>query len=195
MDKQAGIFERGTRNVSDEKTDDTSVEKAGVDEAGAKKGGKVRLIAIAVVAVGMLAGAGGVYWYMQKGSPDHAEEKQAEAAPEEGGEGGHSADADPSASYIEVAPMMVNLRGGGAQAKFVKLRFVVVAADGKTDAVKARLPVILDALQPFLRELRPEDLNGSAAVFRIKEEMIRRSTEALGKGMVRDILIQDLIQQ
>lgn len=182
--------------MSDDKTDDTSVEKAGVDEAGAKKkGGKVRLIAIAVVAVGMLAGAGGVYWYMQKGSPDHAEEKQAEAAPEEGGEGHGAADADPSASYIEVAPMMVNLRGGGAQAKFVKVRFVVVAADGKTDAVKARLPVILDALQPFLRELRPEDLNGSAAVFRIKEEMIRRSTEALGKGMVRDILIQDLIQQ
>lgn len=178
--------------MSDEKTDDTPV-----DEAGAKKkGGKVRLIAIAVVAVGMLAGAGGVYWYMQKGSPDHAEEKQAEAAPEEGGGEGHgAADADPSASYIEVAPMMVNLRGGGAQAKFVKVRFVVVAADGKTDAVKARIPVILDALQPFLRELRPEDLNGSAAVFRIKEEMIRRSTEALGKGMVRDILIQDLIQQ
>ncbi|WP_285020435.1 flagellar basal body-associated FliL family protein [Novosphingobium sp. fls2-241-R2A-195] len=180
--------------MSDEKTDDTPV-----DEAGAKKkGGKVRLIAIAVVAVGMLAGAGGVYWYMQKGGSEHAEEKQAEAAPEEGSEGGEghgAADADPSASYIEVAPMMVNLRGGGAQAKFVKLRFVVVAAEGKTDAVKARLPVILDALQPFLRELRPDDLNGSAAVFRIKEEMIRRSTEALGKGMVRDILIQDLIQQ
>lgn len=191
MRKLAGIFERGTRNVSDEKTDDTPV-----DEAGAKKkSGKVRLIAIAVVAVGMLAGAGGVYWYMQRGTADHAEEKQAEAAPEEGGEGHGAADADPSASYIEVAPMMVNLRGGGAQAKFVKVRFVVVAADGKTDAVKARIPVILDALQPFLRELRPEDLNGSAAVFRIKEEMIRRSTEALGKGMVRDILIQDLIQQ
>ncbi|MBF7012891.1 flagellar basal body-associated FliL family protein [Novosphingobium sp. HR1a] len=194
MNTLAGIFERGTRNVSDDKTDDTPV-----DEAGAKKkGGKVRLIAIAVVAVGMLAGAGGVYWYMQKGGSEHAEEKQAEAAPEEGSEGGEghgAADADPSASYIEVAPMMVNLRGGGAQAKFVKLRFVVVAAEGKTDAVKARLPVILDALQPFLRELRPDDLNGSAAVFRIKEEMIRRSTEALGKGMVRDILIQDLIQQ
>ncbi|PNU01870.1 flagellar basal body protein FliL [Novosphingobium guangzhouense] len=171
-----------------------------VDEAGAKaKGGRKRLIAIAVVAVGMLAGAGGVYWYTQRGSADHAGEKQAEAAAAEGeaegGEGHGAADADPTASYIEVAPMMVNLRGGGAQAKFVKVRFIVVAAEGKTDAVKGRIPVILDALQPFLRELRPEDLNGSAAVFRIKEEMIRRSTAALGKGMVRDILIQDLIQQ
>ncbi|MFC3215283.1 flagellar basal body-associated FliL family protein [Novosphingobium panipatense] len=154
----------------------------------AKKPGKGRLIAIAVVLVGLLAGAGGVYWYMRP-AEEHAEEKQAEASSEEAEEG------DVSASYIEVPPMMVNLRGGGAQSKFVKLRFVIVAAPGKTDAVKARLPVVLDALQPFLRELRPDDLNGSAAVFRIKEEMMRRSTEALGKGMVRDVLIQDLIQQ
>ncbi|WP_404479620.1 flagellar basal body-associated FliL family protein [Novosphingobium sp. BL-52-GroH] len=167
-----------------------------VDEAGAQKtGGKGRLIAIAVVVVGMLAGAGGVYWYTQSGKPDHAEEKRAEAEDPAAEGGAEGEAADPSASYIEVPPMMVNLRGGGAQAKFVKLRFVIVAADGKVDAVKARLPVVLDALQPFVRELRPDDLDGAAAVFRIKEEMMRRSTEALGKGMVRDVLIQDLIQQ
>lgn len=181
--------------MSDDKADDVPV-----DEAGAKKkGGKGRLIAIAVVAVGLLAGAGGVYWFTQKSSGGHAEEKQAEAPAEEAEGEGHGGSeggkADPAASYIEVPPMMVNLRGGGAQAKFVKVRFIVVAADGKTDAVKARLPVILDALQPFLRELRPDDLNGSAAVFRIKEEMLRRCGAALGKGMVRDVLIQDLIQQ
>lgn len=164
---------------------------APVDEGGAKrKGGKARLIAIAVVVAGMLAGAGGVYWYTRDTSGEHAEdEQQAEAEPPA------EDSADPSASYIEVPPMMVNLRGGGAQAKFLKLRFIIVAADGKTEAVKARLPVILDALQPFVRELRPDDLNGAAAVFRIKEEMMWRSTEALGKGMVRDVLIQDLIQQ
>lgn len=173
---------------------DEATEVAPVDGAEAKKkGGKGRLIAIAVVAVGMIAGAGGVWWFTQRGGSEHAEEKTAEAPAEAPAEG--AASADPSASYIEVPPMMVNLRGGGAQAKFVKVRFIIVAADGKTDAVKARLPVILDALQPFLRELRPDDLNGSAAVFRIKEEMMRRSTEALGAGMVRDVLIQDLIQQ
>ena len=47
----------------------------------------------------------------------------------------------------------------------------------------------------FLRELRPEDLNGSAAVFRVKEEMMARMTATLGANMVRDVLIQDLVQQ
>ena len=36
---------------------------------------------------------------------------------------------------------------------------------------------------------------GSAAVFRIKEEMLVRATEVSGAGMVKDILIQDLVQQ
>ncbi|MEE4452384.1 flagellar basal body-associated FliL family protein [Novosphingobium resinovorum] len=185
--------------MSDEKGDAGATGEP-VEEAK-KKGGKGRLIAIAVVVVGMLAGAGGVWWYTQRGGAAPASgDKHAEAPAEggegqgEGGEGGEASKADPSAAYIEVPPMMVNLRGGGP-AKFIKLRFIVVAAEGKTDVVKARLPVILDALQPFLRELRPDDLNGSAAVFRIKEEMLRRSAQALGKGMVRDVLIQDLIQQ
>lgn len=171
---------------------DEVIDVVPVEEAGAKKkGGKGRLVAIAVVVAGMLAGAGGVWWYMQKdGGSEHAAEGKVAEAPAEG-----AADADPAASYIEVPPMMVNLRGGGAQAKFLKLRFIIVAADGKTEAVKARLPVVLDALQPFVRELRPDDLNGAAAVFRIKEEMMRRSVSALGEGMVRDVLIQDLIQQ
>ena len=61
--------------------------------------------------------------------------------------------------------------------------------------MRQKLPVILDALQPFLRELRPDDLNGSAAVFRVKEEMMSRATNVLGVGVVRDVLIQDLVQQ
>jgi flagellar FliL protein len=57
------------------------------------------------------------------------------------------------------------------------------------------MPEIRDALQPFLRELRPEDLAGSAGVFRIKEEMTRRVKDRVGPDKVDDILIQDLIQQ
>jgi flagellar FliL protein len=57
------------------------------------------------------------------------------------------------------------------------------------------LPLILDAYQPFLRELRPEDLAGSAAVFRVKEELLIRANQVAGDGTVKDILIEDLVQQ
>ena len=52
-----------------------------------------------------------------------------------------------------------------------------------------------DAIQPFLRELRPEDLAGSAAVFRIKEQILLRAADALGPDQIKDVLIEDLIQQ
>lgn len=185
--------------MSDEKTDTapgTGPDGSASPNPTGAKAGKGRLIAIVAGAVvlSLLAGGGGVYWFTRDKSAHGAAKAEEASAPEAEGEGG-DAEADPSKSYIDVPPMMVNLRGGGAEARFVKLHFIVVAANGKTDEVKARLPVILDALQPFLRELRPDDLNGSAAVFRIKEEMMRRCDEALGPGKVRDVLIQDLIQQ
>ena len=92
--------------------------------------------------------------------------------------------------------MVINLRSADGQQRFLKLRFVLVPAEGTAkEDVENRLPAILDSFQPFLRELRPEDLSGSAAVFRLKEEMLIRAGEAFGRGRIRDILIQDLIQQ
>lgn len=106
-----------------------------------------------------------------------------------------SSDED-GATYIDAPAMVVNLRGADGTARFLKVRFTFVpVSEVKGALIKAKLPLIVDAFQPFLRELRPEDLAGSAAVFRIKEEMLVRATGAMGPGVVKDILIQDLIQQ
>ena len=75
------------------------------------------------------------------------------------------------------------------------IRGAVAYSTAMAPFVPAELPLVLDSFQPFLRELRPEDLSGSAAVFRIKEEMMVRATATLGAGQVKDILIQDLVQQ
>jgi flagellar FliL protein len=148
------------------------------------KNGK-KLVVVAGGAALLLAAAGGGAWWMLRDGGN--EEPVAQPAV--------SVNVD-SSSYIEVPPVTVNLRSADGQARFLKLRFILVAAKASNvDRIKDHLPVVMDALQPFLRELRPDDLNGSAAVFRIKEEMISRATQALGAGMVRDVLIQDLVQQ
>lgn len=101
-----------------------------------------------------------------------------------------------SATYVDAPAMVVNLRGADGSARFLKIRFTFVPASApKGEVIKAKLPLIIDAFQPFLRELRPEDLAGSAALFRIKEEMLVRATGVMGPNVVKDILIQDLIQQ
>lgn len=141
--------------------------------------GRKKIIAAAVAAVLLIGGAGAGFVLL---GGDKEEKPSAEGASPE--------------AYIEVPPMIVNLRGGDGQARFLKLRFVIVATSAsKSEQVRAKLPFILDALQPFLRELRPEDLNGSAAVFRVKEEMMTRIVGTLGSETVRDVLIQDLVQQ
>lgn len=148
-----------------------------------KKGKKKLLIMVGAL---LLAGGGGGAAYMLLGSG--------------GGEAGEQAEAekpsDEPPAFVEVPPMTVNLRSADGQTRFLKLRLVLVPKEaGGEEKLKEKLPLILDAYQPFLRELRPEDLAGSAAVFRLKEEMLIRATRAVGPDGIRDVLIQDLIQQ
>ncbi|TCM17695.1 flagellar FliL protein [Novosphingobium sp. PhB165] len=169
------------------------IDVAPVDADKTTSSSRKRLIVIgAAVAVLLVGGVGGYFAYRQFAGGSSASSSSESASSESGSEASKAG----VSSYVEVPPLVVNLRGSDASARFLKLRFIIVAADeGKAAKVKEKLPVVLDALQPFLRELRPDDLDGSAAVFRIKEEMMRRTTQALGPGMVSDVLIQDLIQQ
>ena len=147
---------------------------------------KKKLIIGAAAALVLLGGGGGGYYMMHRGSSETGVEHVAEAEESEEGK----------PVYVDVPPMVVNLRSADGQQRFLKIRFVLVPSAGTTEEqVRNKLPLILDSFQPFLRELRPEDLSGSAAVFRLKEEMLVRAGDSFGRGRIRDILIQDLIQQ
>jgi flagellar FliL protein len=160
----------------------TSVIEADVKAGGAPPArSRKRLILAAAGVVALLAAAGGGYawWSREPSSPSE------------------SASSDvPAKAYVDVPSLVVNLRSSDGRAHLLKLHVMLVAADaGRNAAITAKMPLYLDTLQPFLRELRPEDLNGSAAVFRMKEEMLARANDAMGNGMIRDVLIQDLVQQ
>ena len=173
-------------------------KKEGAPDAADPKptrfGKKQKMIA-AAAAILLLGGGGAAFALMGEKAPE-GEEAAAEpehAAPAEEGEG---KDADPAASLVDVPAMVLNLRTASGEQRYLKLRFMLVAKDAAgAEALKARLPAVIDAYQPFLRELRPEDIAGSAAVFRIKEEMLLRAADVVGKDAVKDILIQDLVQQ
>ena len=98
--------------------------------------------------------------------------------------------------YVEVPDMMVNLRTPTGERRYLKVRVTLEAAsaDDKT-AIEAKLPAVIDGFQGFLRELRPEDLAGSAGTFRIKEELMIRVNRAAEPGRASDVLVQELIQQ
>lgn len=145
----------------------------------------------------MLAGGEEKPAHGEQAKDAHAQAEEAEEEPEEEeGAEGEGEGKDGELPLVDVPPMIVNLRTTNGEPRYLKVRFMLEAKSAeKTEKLKAKLPLIIDSYQPFLRELRPEDISGSAAVFRIKEEMLIRATEAAGKGMVKDVLIQDLVQQ
>ncbi len=176
------------------------IEEGAEAAKAAKPKSKKKLIIIGAAAGVLLLGGGGGAAFMFSGSSAKAEEAksaQGEKKEEKSAEGGHGEGAEAGKdAFLDVPAMMVNLRSPDGQARFLKLHFMIVPGDGVApDDLKEKLPLVLDSFQPFLRELRPEDLSGSAAVFRIKEEMMVRATATLGDGQVKDILIQDLVQQ
>ena len=162
-------------------------------EGAPPKRGKRKLMIIGAAAAVALAGGGGAYALM--GGKADAKAAETEHASEAGGgEGGHGEES--ADKFVDVPAMIVNLRNADGSSHYIKVHFMLVPGEHVTpDALKGKLPLLLDAYQPFLRELRPEDLAGSAAVFRIKEELLVRADDTLGSGQVKDVLIQDLIQQ
>lgn len=180
------------------------VEDKSAQEAPAPNKKKKLIIIGAATAAALTLGGGGAAFFMGGKSTAKTEAHGEEAAAGEGhgeaekegdaeGEGGHG---EAKGKFVDVPPVSVNLRSPDGSPRFLKLHLMLVPGPKTTDAaLKDKLPMVLDAYQPFLRELRPEDLGGSAAVFRLKEELMVRATRVLGPGMVKEVLIQDLIQQ
>ena len=65
----------------------------------------------------------------------------------------------------------------------------------QSKVVDEQLPRVLDGFQTYLRQLRPEDLDGSAAMLRLKEELLRRLNLAIQPPVVKDILFKEIIVQ
>ena len=165
---------------------------SGAAEGAATTTNKRKRMIIAAVAGVLLLAGGGTYAFMG-GDPDVEEAAEAGHGEPAKGEEGHGGEGE---QFVDVPAMVVNLRNADGGNHFIKLHFMLVpGAKATPDSLTAKLPLLLDAYQPFLRELRPEDLAGSAAVFRIKEEMLVRAKDTLGAEHVKDVLIQDLIQQ
>ena len=57
------------------------------------------------------------------------------------------------------------------------------------------MPRVIDQFQTYLRELRVEDIRGSAGVMRLKEELLRRVNLAVAPTPVHDVLLKEMIVQ
>ncbi|MDB5527827.1 MAG: fliL [Devosia sp.] len=147
----------------------------------AKKGrGKLIIIAAAVVAV-LLAGAG-LYLFLSAG-------KAADAAAD-------AALAAPQTFIFNLPTMTVNLNNETDGEAFMKLTVALeVANEEMMTKIQPSMAKVVDAFQVYLRELRKSDLEGSAGIYRLKEELLRRVNVAIYPERVESILFKEILVQ
>jgi flagellar protein FliL len=161
------------------KTDETA-------EAPAKKGKLKLIIMVAVPAVLLLAVAG--LWFsgilphalgMNK-HDEHTEEAARQVPP----------------TYVDVPEMIANLNSTNHKPSYVKLSArIEVPKPEDAEKVKAALPRLQDMMQTYLREMRPEELRGSAGTYRLREELLVRANAAVAPAKISDVLFTQMLVQ
>jgi len=105
---------------------------------------------------------------------------------------------DPNAKpvYYNLPDMLVNLESHGRKAAVLKLSvtFELTSADDQK-AMEDKMPVVVDEFQVFLREVRVEDLRGSAGIYRLRQELLARVKPAVAPIKVKDVLFKELLIQ
>ena len=99
--------------------------------------------------------------------------------------------------FYELPELLVNLStAGGRRPSFLKMRINIELE--KADDIKkieGVMPRIMDNFQVYLRELRIEDLKGSAGMYRLREELLTRVSAAAAPVKIRDVLFKEMLIQ
>lgn len=98
--------------------------------------------------------------------------------------------------YYNLPEMVVNLSSREKRAQYLKLKISLEAPDQKVlNALKPIMPRVMDMFQLYLRELRSSDLEGSAGIYRLKEELLRRVNLEIHPHQVSRVLFNEIIVQ
>lgn len=100
------------------------------------------------------------------------------------------------AVFYNLPEMLVNLNSAGRRTSFLKISVSLELENpGDIPRIEAVMPRIVDNFQIYLRELRVEDLRGSAGLYRLREELLARVNNAAQPARVNDVLFKEMLVQ
>jgi len=171
--------------------DDAEGGASGEDQSDAGSKKKLFIIIGAVLIVLIGAGAG-VYF---SGLLDPFLGKNATQSAESGDSQGPKGPAGPSV-FFDMPEMVVTLNTANRKAAFLKIRVALeIARADEIPKIQAVMPRIVDNFQVYLRELRVEDLKGSAGMYRLREELLTRVKAAAAPAKINAVLFKEMLIQ
>lgn len=100
------------------------------------------------------------------------------------------------AIFYDLPEMLVNLNSAGRKNSYLKISISLELTREEDRAeIATLLPRVVDNFQVYLRELRIEDLRGSAGLQRLREELLVRVNTAAHPIQVRDVLFKEMLVQ
>lgn len=164
---------------------ENEAEEAAEGEASAKKGWlpklSLKMMIILGAAVAVLGGGGaGAYLFLFANKPKVEQAK----APE-------------PAVFVDMPDILVNLsNAGNERTQYLRVKITLEMPDQiLAKQITPVMPRVTDAFQTYLRELRPTDLDGSAGLYRLKEELTRRVNIAIAPSRVNAVLFKEIVVQ
>lgn len=98
--------------------------------------------------------------------------------------------------FYEMPDLIISLNNGDRKSRFMKIRVSLELEDKSgIPTVERLMPRIVDNVQVYLRELRAQDLKGSAGTHRLREELLKRINASVAPLRVGDVLFLEILLQ
>ncbi len=154
-------------------------------------GKKLALIIVAVVVLMVGGGVAALYFTGKIGAHPAAEGEHAEAEGDGHGEGESTGPV-----FAEMPQILINLNTTGRRPTYLRLK-VSLELMKEADRVKVTeaMPRVVDTFQLYLRELALDELQGTAGIERLREELRLRVSAAISPVEIKDVLFSEMIIQ
>jgi flagellar FliL protein len=186
--------------------DKTEAEEGEVVEGEAVEGKKklpLKLIIIGAAVAVLVLGGGGTAAFLLLGhkapASAHAPVKK-DAKKKKSGDkkddktGAQIAEGPDGVVFYTPPDIVVNMQTADGRPTFLKLKLTLELPDAATgDTLDENMPRLQDMFQTFLRELRPEDLQGSQGSYQLRMEIQRRVNLVIAPAKINTVLIEEML--
>lgn len=172
----------------DDEADDAGAD--GDDSGGKRMSGK-KIVLFFVLPIVLLIGAGAAAYFMGYADSLLGKETDPTAAAQ-----AKLDEQRAKAVFFDLPELLVNLNAPGRRTNFLKISISLeLPSDADIKQLEVVMPRIVDSFQVYLRELRVNDLKGSAGIYRLREDLLRRVNEAARPVKINDVLFKEVLIQ